>query len=200
MNTTVGYTNTIDINAFANLVLNCNEHISALYTDGAQLVHEDDVIMLYRKVPDSTYNLLKKDENGEWGPYYKDDKISIEFTDHYAIMVSVKNRDMHVYDDFKFPLTYVPKYVDMVYDWIVNGAFKNAMVNKEDKYTINIKNKDYKEISIIDHNVCEDDPGEIMMTICDIIDVDTTNEECVVLKYRASFNETFTVTLNYKEN
>ena len=199
MNTNSGYTNVIDINSFADLVTNSKDCVTALYTDGAQLIVEDDVIRLYRKISDSTYYLMKKDTNGEWIPYYDDDKITIEFTDHYAFMLTISNREATICDDFKFPLTYVPKSVDMIYDWIVNGAFKNAMVNADDKYIINIKGKDYKEISIMDYECCQDDPGEILMTICDIIEVDTTNENCVVLKYRANANTTFTVTLNYKE-
>lgn len=192
------YDNTIDLNSFADFIYKCSDHISPLYERGARIIVDKNKIELYRPTTDSFYNLFKKNEEGLWVPFHDDDIINIEFSDHHAILLTVTNSEFTIYEDFKFPLTFVPEKVDIVYNWIQNGVFENAMLNNESDYGIIIKNKYYKEIIVDDRNVYPDDPGEITLSICDIIDVDVDSNDFTLITYRISKEEVATLTLNYK--
>lgn len=193
--------NSISIKAFVDFLLVYNKkHVAPLYEDGATFKIYSDKIALYRPVPDSTYNILKKKKDGTWVPYYDDDKILIEFSDYFVLMLSVVNRNFRSNDDFTIPLTYVPDDIIDLYDEIYDDAFDNAMVHKDAKYTINIKDKKYKEISVMDYSACEDDPGEVTLTICDIIKIAKLGEDKKVVTYRESNTKTNTLTLKYKNN
>lgn len=187
--------------AFASFVETSSGIISSIYDNSTELEVLEDEIILNNKSEDWTYSLFSKNKQGEWELTNSDDKLKVGLGDHNLILLTLATSDgTELYCDFKFTLTCIPESIQIVYEWIAKGVFSNATLGRDTRYSINIDDKYYNEIYVLDHGAYDDDPGEVSLMVCDIIDVDTDDEDAVFVTYRMSDIEVGKLTLYYNKD